>query len=115
VSDEPSGISDDDDFDPEAAERAIREFIDSAESLPGPAVGELADLVEGVMLQAWERIREHMSGKPHNKVLATQLLLSRRAREQAPDDPEQWRRYAASTLLSGMIAVPPACQDSDRE
>ena len=105
--DQPSEIRDEDDFDPEAAERAIREFIDSAESLPGPAVGELADLVEGVMLEAWERIRELMSGTPHNKVLATQLLLSQRAREQAPDDPEQWRLHAASTLLSGMIVVPP--------
>ena len=62
MSDDVSDIVGDDDFDPEAAERAIREFIDSAESLPGPAVGELADLVEGVMLETWKRIQELMSG-----------------------------------------------------
>jgi hypothetical protein len=100
--------AEDEEFDAEAAERAIREFIDSAESLPGPAVAELADLVEQVMADAWERIEGIMSGRPHNKVLAAQLLLSQRAREQAPDDPGQWRLYAASTLLSGMIAAPPA-------
>ena len=104
--DEVSGIAEDDGFDPEAAERAIREFIASAESLPGPAVGELADLVEGVMFEASERIQELMSGQRHNKVLATQLLLGQRAREATPDDPEQWRLHAASTLLSGLIVAP---------
>lgn len=99
---------DEEDFDPEAAERSIREFIDSAESLPGRPVGELADLVEAVMADAWERIQAIMSGEPHNKVLAAQLLLSQRGREQAPGHPEQWRVFAASTVLSGMIAVPPA-------
>lgn len=100
----------DDDFDPEAAERAIREFIDSAESLPGPAVGELADLVEEIMLEAWERIQGLMSGQRHNKVLATQLLLGQRAREATADAPHQWRLHAASTLLSGLIVVPPSQQ-----
>lgn len=101
-------FAEDEDFDPEAAERAISEFIDSAESLPGPTVVELAGLVEEVMADAWARIRGIMSGRPHNKVLAAQLLLSQRAREhQAPDDSEQWRLYAASTLLSGMIVAPP--------
>jgi hypothetical protein len=44
-----------------------------------------------------------MEGKPHNKVLATQLLLGQRARALQPDDPEQWRLYAATSLLSGMV------------
>jgi len=44
-----------------------------------------------------------MDGKPHNKVLATQLLLGQRARALQPDDPEQWRFYAATMLLSGMV------------
>ncbi|MEW6476253.1 MAG: hypothetical protein AB1679_28675 [Actinomycetota bacterium] len=99
---------DEGDFDPEAAERAITEFIDSAEALAGLPVAELVDLVEAVMADAWERIEGVMSGQPHNKVLAAQLLLSQRARARAPGDPEQWRLYAASTLLSGMIAIPPA-------
>ena len=96
-----------DGFDPEAAERAISEFIDAAEALPGPAVGELAEMVAGVMREAWDRVEGLVSGQRHNKVLAVQLLLSRQAREQRPDDREQWRLFAASTLLSGMIAIPP--------
>src|SRR5437016_14476144 len=86
---------------------AIREFIESAEALPGPPVGELAGLVAGVIREAWDRVEGIMSGQRHRKVLAVQLLLSRQAREQTPDDPEQRRLFAASTLLSGMIATPP--------
>jgi hypothetical protein len=44
-----------------------------------------------------------MDGKVHNKVLATQLLLSQRARRLQPDDPEQWPLYTATTLLSRMV------------
>jgi hypothetical protein len=36
-------------------------------------------------------------------VLATQLLLGQKARALPFDDPEQWRLYAASMLLSGMV------------
>jgi hypothetical protein len=111
MSDEPTrSADDDDDFDPEAAERAISEFIDAAESLPGPAVGDLAGMVADVMREAWDRVEGLMSGQRHNKVLAVQLLLSRQARQTTPDDPEQWRLFSASTLLSGMIAVPPVPQ-----
>ena len=53
------------------------------------------------MREAWYRVEGVMSRQRHNKVLAVQLLLSRPAREQAPEDPEQWRLFAASTLLSG--------------
>ena len=49
--------------DPEEAERRIIQFVTSAEELPGPPVAELAV----------------MDGKPHNQVLATQLLLGQRA------------------------------------
>ena len=65
-------------------------------------------MVAVVMREAWDRVEELTSGQRRNKVLAAQLLLSQRGRQQAPDDPEQWRLFAASTLLSGMIAVPPA-------
>jgi hypothetical protein len=102
-------FEEDEEFDPEAAERSIREFIDSAESLPGRPVAELTDSVRDVVADAYRRIQEIMDGQPHNKVLAAQLLLSQRAREHpAADDPEQWRLYAASTLLNGLIIVPPA-------
>ena len=102
-------FDEDEEFDPEAAERSIREFIDSAGSLPGLPVAELADSVGDIVADAYRRIQGIVDGQPHNKVLATQLLLSQRARQHpAPDDPEQWRLYAASTLLNGMIIVPPA-------
>ena len=68
-------FGDEEDFDPEAAEQAISEFVDSTESIPGLAVGELAEVVLGVVLEAWERIQGLMSGQAHTKVLATQLLI----------------------------------------
>jgi len=55
------------------------------------------------MRAAWSNLERIMDGKPHNKVLATQLLLGQRARALQPDDPEQWRLYAATMLLSGMV------------
>ena len=92
------------DCDPEESERQITEFISSAEELPGPPVAELADEVAEVMRAAWREVERIMSGKAHNKVLATQLLLGQRARGlQKADDPEQWRLCAASTLLSGRV------------
>ena len=44
-----------------------------------------------------------MDGKPHNKVLATDLLLGQRARALQQHDPERWQLYAATTLLSGIV------------
>jgi hypothetical protein len=94
----------DEDFDPEEGERRITEFITSADELPGPPVAELVDQVAGLMRAAWRDVETLLSQSPHNKVLATQLRLSQQARGLPPDDPEQWRLYAASTLLSGMIS-----------
>lgn len=96
-------LDDEEDIDPEEAERRITEFITSAEKLPGPSVAELADGVAEVMQAAWREVESIMSGKPHNKVLATELFLSQRARGLQADDPEQWRLFAASTILSGMV------------
>ncbi len=95
--------NDDENFDPEEAERRISEFITSAGELPGPPVADLADQVAELMRAAWREVETIMSEKPRNKVLATQLLLSQRARGLRPDDPEQWRLYAASTLMSAMV------------
>ena len=97
---------DDEDFDPEEGERRITEFITSADDLPGPPVAELVDQVAGLMGSAWRDVEGILSASPHNKVLATQLRLSQRARGLQPDDPEQWRLFAASTLLTGMISKP---------
>ncbi len=90
-------------LDPEEAERRITQFITSADELPGPPVEELAEQVAELMRAAWSDLEGIMDGKPHNKELATQLLLGQRARTLQPDDPEQWRLFAASTLLSGMV------------
>jgi hypothetical protein len=97
----------DEDFDPEEGERRITEFITSADELPGPPVAELVDQVAGLMRAAWRDVETLLSQSPHNKVLATQLRLSQQARGLQPDDPEQWRLFAASTLLGGMISAPP--------
>jgi len=59
------------------------------------------------MRAAWTEVEAIVSASPHNKVLATQLHLSQQARGLQSDDPEQWRLFAASTLLSGMISKPP--------
>lgn len=90
-------------LDPEEAERRITQFVTSADDLPGPSVEELAEQVAELMLAARTDLDRIMAGKPHNKVLATELLLGQRARALQPDDPEQWQLYAATMLLSGMV------------
>jgi hypothetical protein len=90
-------------LDPEEAERRITQFVASADELPGPPVEELAEQVAELMRTAWSDLERSMDGKPHNKMLATQLLLGQRARALQSDDPEQWRLYAATMLLSGMV------------
>jgi hypothetical protein len=101
MSEEP--FDDEEELDAEEAERRITQFITSAEELPGPPVEELAEQVAALMRAALRDLEKLMEGKPHNKVLATQLLLGQRARKLQPDDPEQWHLYAASTLLSGIV------------
>ena len=89
-------------LDPEEAERRITQFVRSADELSGPPVEELAEQVTALMRAALRDLEKLMEEKPHNKVLATQLLLGQRARE-LQHDPEQWHLYAASTLLSGIV------------
>jgi hypothetical protein len=72
MSDEPF---DEEELDPEEAERRITQFVTSAEELPGPPVEELAEQGSVLMQAALRDLEELMEGKPHNKVLATQLLL----------------------------------------
>ena len=100
MSDEPF---DEEELDPEEAERRITQFVTFAEKLPGPPVEELAEQVSLLMRSALRDLETIMDGKPHNKVLATQLLLGQRARVLQMGDPEQWHLYAASTLLSGIV------------
>ena len=90
-------------LDPEEAERRITQFVRSADELSGPPVEELAEQVSALMRAALRDLETIMEGKPHNKVLATQLLLGQRARGRQQHDPEQWHLYAASTLLSGIV------------
>jgi hypothetical protein len=101
--DEPPSEDEGELLDPEEAERRITEFITSAEELPGPPVEELAEDVARLMRATWSDVETIMSGKPHNKLLAAQLLLGQRARGLQPENPEQWRLHAATSLLSGMV------------
>ncbi len=94
---------DEEEFDPEEAERRITRFLTTADELPGPTVEELADQVAALMRAALRDLEKIMDGKPHNKVLATDLLLGQRARALQQHDPERWQLYAASTLLSGIV------------
>ena len=94
---------DEEETDPEEAERQITRFITTAEELPGPAVEELADRVAALMRATLRDLEALMEGKPHNKVLAADLLLGQRARGLEQHDPERWQLYAASTLLSGIV------------
>ena len=90
-------------LDPEEAERRITQFVRSADELSGPPVEELAEQVAALMRAALRDLEKLMEGKPHNKVLATQLLLGQRALELQQHDSEQWHLRAASTLLSGIV------------
>jgi hypothetical protein len=94
---------DEEELDPEEAERRIAQFITSAEQLPGPPVEELAEQVGAFMQAALRDLEAIMDGKLHNKVLATQLLLGQRARAIQPEDPERWRLSAATTLLGELV------------
>jgi hypothetical protein len=97
------GLLDEEELDPEEAERRITQFVTSADELSGPPVEELAERVTAVMRAALRDLETIMDGVAHNKVLATQLLLGQRARGRQPHDPEQWHLYAATTLLSGIV------------
>jgi hypothetical protein len=101
MSEEP--FDDEEELDAEEAEQRITQFITSAEELPGPPLEELAEQVAALMRAALRDLENLMEGKPHNKVLATQLLLGQRARELQRYDPEQWHLHAATTLLSGIV------------
>jgi hypothetical protein len=93
---------DDEVLDPEEAERRVTEFIASAEKLPGSPVAELADRIAELIRATWRDVETIISGCPNNKVLAVELFLGQRARGLQPDDPEQWRLHAATSLLSGI-------------
>src|ERR671920_528547 len=90
-------------LDPEEAERRITQFVTSADELPGTPVEELAEQVAALMRTALRDLEMIMTHTPHNKVLATQLLLGQRARGLQQHDPEQWPLHAATSLLSGLV------------
>ena len=96
-------FDEEEEFDPEEADQRITQFVTSADELSGPPVEELADQVAALMRTALRDLEAIMEGKPHNKVLATQLLLGQRARGLQQNDPEQRPLHAASSLLSGLV------------
>jgi hypothetical protein len=86
----------------EQAEATIRDFATAADDLDGPPVGDLVDQVAAVMSDAHERVGAILGEVGKNKVIATMLMLSQRAREIAPGD-DQWMLQAGSSLVSGLI------------
>src|ERR687897_888096 len=96
-------FDEEEEFDLEEADQRITQFVSSADELSGPPVEELADQVAALMRAASRDLEAIMEGKPHNKVLATDLLLGQRARAIQPEDPERWRLSAATTLLSELV------------
>jgi len=101
MSEEP--FDEEEEFDAEEADQRITQFVRSADELSGPPVEVLADQVAALMRTALRDLEKLMEGKPHNKVLATQLLLSQRARALQHLDPEQRHLHAATTLLGGIV------------
>lgn len=92
---------DEDDLDPEEAERQIAEFVDKE-----PRSGDLARQAAAIVGEAQERITELLDGEATNTVIATMLELSRQMRAGSqPDSPEHWRLAAASTLVSGLLGT----------
>ena len=98
----PSDGNEDEALDPEEAERRTTEFVTDAEGLPGPPVAECAEDVAELMRATWRDVETIISECPNNKVLAVELFVGQRARGMQPDNPEQWRLHAATTLLSGI-------------
>ena len=96
-------FDEEEEFDPEEAERSITQFVTSADELPGPPVEDLAEQVAALMRTALRDLEMIMTHTPHNKVLATQLLLGQRARGLQQYDPEQWPLHAATSLLSALV------------
>lgn len=96
-------VDDEDDFDPEEAERQIAQFIADADELGDPPTSASADAVLAIVDDAWHRIGGVVGDLPTNKVIATMLELSRRHRLAEPNRPEQWCLSAASTLAGGWI------------
>lgn len=97
-------FDDDEEFDPQEAERRIDEFLAAAADLGGPPVEELAGQVLDTVAAAQSEVGRLLDDEPTNKVIATMLLLSRQHRDHVNDDTDvQWRLSAASTLVTGMI------------
>jgi hypothetical protein len=99
-------LDDEDDFDPEEAERQIAEFIAAADGLDGPPTAQSADAVLAIVDEAWDRIGAALGGLATNQIIATMLELSRRHRSVEPNTREQWCLSAASTLAGGHIPTP---------
>jgi hypothetical protein len=94
---------DEDDFDPEEAERQIAQFIADADDLGDPPASVTADAVLAIVVEAWEQVGGALGALPTNKVIATMLELGRRHRLAEPNTREQWCLSAASTLAGGWI------------
>jgi hypothetical protein len=87
-------------------ERGLTAFIATADESGYPPVHQLADATLEVMRSAWDRVVMIRVDQSRDRVLATNLLLSQRARSNMTvADPEQWQLHAASTLTSGLVVA----------
>lgn len=99
---------DDDDFDcapdetPEAMARRVDMLIERSDALGGPTAAETVEQVLAVIERTYNELAE-LVGDSGDKIVAAELLLSRRAGECEPGGREAGKRYAASTLLSSML------------
>ena len=97
-------FDDEEEFDPEEAERSIAEFIEAADELGGVPIADLAAQVLAEVERAQDGMRVVFDGQSTNKIIATMLLLGRQHRDVMSEDTAlAWRLSAASTLVSGFI------------
>jgi hypothetical protein len=59
-------FEEEEEFDPEEADRRITQFVRSADELSGPPVEELADQVAALMRTALRDLEMIMAEAPHN-------------------------------------------------
>ena len=71
ISEEP--FEEEEELDPEEAERRITQFVISADELSGPPVEELADQVAALMRTALRDLEMIMTETPHNCCWASEL------------------------------------------
>ncbi|HJR44932.1 MAG TPA: hypothetical protein VJ927_04950 [Actinomycetota bacterium] len=103
---QPPYEDDEPELTPEEAEAQISSFIDATDQASSTPTALLADQAIEHVRTAWREIDAITSAQRNNNVIAMMLLVSQRARELDPADPDHWICLAASTILSSQIPGP---------